>query len=758
MPPRQASFPGTPDSAVQAQNDARDVKRVSVLLPLPLAGAYDYVAPADIADALVPGAVVAVPLGSKERVGVIWDRPAENASDALPVAKLKSVIGVLPAMPISDVQRRFVDWVAAYTLTPPGAVLRMVLSVPDALEAATPVIAYRRVAHLSKEDWAGESDLRLTPARARVMKQLEDGPPRVLSELSRETGVGASVIHGLVAAGALEQVSLAQPSPFVSPDLSRPSPVFSPDQAAIAEDLSAKVRSHSYSATLLDGVTGSGKTEVYFEAIAAAVAEGRQALVLLPEIALSAQWFERFAKRFGAAPALWHSEVTPARRRATWRAVADGSAQVVVGARSALFLPFKDLGVIVVDEEHDGSFKQEEGVLYSARDMAVVRAHLGGIPVALVSATPSLETLVNARDGRYAHLHLPDRHGGAKLPDVELVDLRRNPPPRGQWLSPLLQARLTQTLAEGGQAMLFLNRRGYAPLTLCRTCGHRLQCPNCTAWMVDHRGRSRLECHHCGHVMKLPDHCPSCNAEKSWAACGPGVERLAEEAAILFPDARRAVMASDTLTTPHAAEELVRQVTEREIDLLIGTQVVAKGHHFPGLTLVGVVDADLGLAGGDLRAGERTFQLLTQVAGRAGRADRHGHVCLQTYAPEHPVMQALAAGARDDFLNAEAESREAAGMPPYGRLAALILSGPDAAAVDAHARRLARAAPDDPSLRVLGPAPAPLSLLRGRHRRRFLIQAPKKYALQGTLRRWLATVPAPAAVRVQVDMDPYSFF
>ncbi len=748
MPASRTSFQASPQ-AVAAAPDKR--KRVSVLLPLPLAGPYDYLAPEDIAAELVPGAVVAVPLGKKERIGVVWDRDEADGED-VPLAKLKEVIGVLPAAPLSEVQRKFVDWVASYTLTPPGAVLKMVISVPDALDAPTPVTAYKPV-----DSW-NDADLRLTPARGRVMKVLADGPPRVAAELAREAGVGVSVIHGLVAAGALEAVALSQPSPFDAPDLSLPRPVLSPDQAEVARDLIEKTKANAYSATLLDGVTGSGKTEVYFEAIAAALEEGKQALVLLPEIALSAQWFARFKTRFGAAPAIWHSEVTPARRRATWRGVADGSARVVVGARSALFLPFQDLGVIIIDEEHDGSFKQEEGVLYSARDMAVVRAHLGEIPVVLVSATPSLETLVNAQGGRYAHLHLADRHGGASLPDVELVDLRKYPPPRGQWLSPILHKRLADTLAAGGQAMLFLNRRGYAPLTLCRTCGYRIQCPNCTAWMVEHRGRARLECHHCGHTMKLPEVCPSCQDKNSWAACGPGVERLAEEAAQLFPDARRAVMASDTLTTPHAAEELVRRVTDHEIDLLIGTQVVAKGHHFPGLTLVGVVDADLGLAGGDLRAGERTFQLLTQVAGRAGRAGKPGHVCLQTYAPEHPVMQALARGARDAFMAAEADSREAAGMPPYGRLAALILSGPDAGAVDAHARKLARAAPADPALRVLGPAPAPLSLLRGRHRRRFLLRAPKKFALQSAIRRWLAAVPEPANVRVQVDMDPYSFF
>lgn len=736
------TLPGVDDPVLEAG-------RVSVLLPLPLAGAFDYLAPRD--EVPQPGDIVRVPLGSKERIGVVWDRDPAGG-DAPPSAKLKAVIARLPVQPIAAVQRRFIDWVANYTVTPPGAVLRMVLNAPEALSPLSPTTAYTRVA-----GWQASGDMRLTPARARVLESLADGPPRVLTDLIREAGVGASVVHGLVKAGALAVVALPSRSPFTPPDWRKQGPTLSIEQTRVAQALRERVRD-GYSATLLDGVTGSGKTEVYFEAMAAALAAGKQALVLLPEIVLSTQWLERFEARFGAAPAVWHSEVPPGRRRATWRAAADGSAKVVVGARSALFLPFADLGLIVVDEEHDSSFKQEDGVLYNARDMAVVRAHLGGIPVVLVSATPSLESVVNAQEGRYGILHLPGRHAGAKLPDIELIDMRRHPPERGRWLSPVLRERLTDTLAGGGQAMLFLNRRGYAPLTLCRSCGHRLQCPNCSAWLVEHRQRGRLECHHCGHAVTLPPNCPNCQAQGSWAACGPGVERLAEETAMLFPDARQAVMASDTLATAHAAEELVRKVTAREVDLLIGTQVMAKGHHFPGLTLVGVVDADLGLAGGDLRAAERTFQLLTQVAGRAGRAEQPGHVCLQTYDPTHAVLQAMAHGGRDEFLAAESAARQAAGMPPFGRLAALILSAKDAAAVDAYARRLALAAPHDPSLRILGPAPAPMSLLRGRHRRRFLVQAPKKYPLQAVLRDWLASAPEPASVRVQVDMDPYSFF
>jgi primosomal protein N' (replication factor Y) len=549
------------------------------------------------------------------------------------------------------------------------------------------------------------------------------------------------------------------PPPLPVPDWRRPGVALTPDQRAAADALAGRVRAGGFAATLLDGVTGSGKTEVYFEAVAAALAAGRQVLVLLPEIALSAQWLDRFAARFGTRPAEWHSDLTQARRRRTWRAVASGEARVVVGARSALFLPFADLGLIVVDEEHEGAYKQEDGVVYHARDMAVVRAHLGRIPIVLVSATPSLETVVNAEAGRYDRLHLPERVGGAVLPHIDPVDLRAAPPPRGRFLSPALADALTATLAAGEQSMLFLNRRGYAPLTLCRRCGHRLQCPHCTAWLVEHRLTGRLKCHHCGHEAVLPSQCPSCAAEASFVACGPGVERIAEEAAALLPEARLAVMASDLIHGPAEAEALVRRVAAHEVDLVVGTQLVAKGHHFPLLTLVGVVDADLGLAGGDLRAGERTYQLLHQVAGRAGRAERPGRVLIQTYQPDHPAMRALADGDRDRFLALEAEERRSGGWPPFGRLAALIVSAPEAGMADEACRRLARRAPRaGEALRVLGPAEAPMAILRGRHRRRFLVKAARSVPLQKALAAWLASVDLPNAVKLQVDIDPYSFW
>jgi primosomal protein N' (replication factor Y) len=389
--------------------------------------------------------------------------------------------------------------------------------------------------------------------------------------------------------------------------------------------------------------------------------------------------------------------------------------------------------------------------------MAVVRARLGEFPAVLVSATPSLETVVNVESGRYRRLHLPARHGGAELPSVELIDMRRNPPARQRWLAPPLAVAVKETLKAGEQSLLFLNRRGYAPLTLCRACGHRLQCPNCTAWLVEHRLGGRLQCHHCGYATSLPTECPDCGAEDRMAACGPGVERLAEEIAALFPEARLSLMTSDTVRGPEAAAAFIEAIANHEIDIILGTQIVAKGHHFPMLTLVGVVDADLGLMGGDLRASERTFQLLHQVAGRAGREDRPGRVMMQTYHPDHPVMRALAGGERDRFLEEEAAVRRDGGWPPFGRLAALIVSGRDAGAVDAAANALGRAAPNNRGIRVLGPAPAPLAMLRGRHRRRLLLKATRNTDMQKNLKLWLSRVRWPNGVRVQIDVDPYSF-
>ncbi|MEX0923606.1 MAG: primosomal protein N' [Rhodovibrionaceae bacterium] len=726
--------------------------RVGVLLPLPLAGVYDYLVPEETS--LSPGDIVEAPLGKRVLTAVVWGAGAGDVAES----KLKTLLGRFAVPPLPEAERRFIDWVADYTLAPPGAVLRMALSAPQALQPPAP----RRALVAA----AAPEDMKITPARQRVLAAAADGFARPAAELAREAGVSAGVLKALVKAGALREVELAPARHFPLPDPATLGPKLSKAQGAAAAALRATLAECGFSVTLLDGVTGSGKTEVYFEAVAAALEAGRQVLVLLPEIALSAAWLKRFETRFGVRPAVWHSEVGHAERKRAWRAVAEGEARVVVGARSALFLPYAELGLIVVDEEHEAAFKQEDGVIYQARDMAVVRAKLGAFPIVLVSATPSLETLVNVEAGRYGHLELPERHGGALQPAVELVDLRRVQPEKialasgeklQSWLSPPLRQAISETLAAGEQGLLFLNRRGYAPLTLCRACGHRLQCPSCTAWLVEHRLTGRLQCHHCGFAAPLPKVCPGCEAADSFAACGPGVERLEEELRALYPEARIGVMSSDSITGPAMAERFLAAVQNHELDLVIGTQIIAKGHHFPMLTLVGVVDGDLGLAGGDLRASERTYQLLHQVAGRAGRAERPGKVLLQTTDPANPVMQALAAGDRDAFFRREIEARKEHRNPPFARLAAVIVSGPDADALDAFCGRITKAVPRDGGFEVHGPAPAPLAVLRGRHRRRFLLRCRRELHIQTLLRRWLAGLRPPGAIRLQIDVDPYSF-
>jgi len=718
--------------------------RVAVQLPLPIGGAYDY--RVNEMDAVSDGDFVRVPLGPRIAEGVVWG-PAEGD---VAESKLKDIVSRLDCPPLPDVSRRLIDWTANYTLQAKGSVLKMAMSVRDALEPPKPITAYIKSSQ--------QPNIRLTPARIRILELMSDAPPRTATEIAREAATSTGVIKGLYDANALTKVSLTSDLSIAAPDPDRAGPDLSPEQFQASAHLIAAVSDKQFSVSLLDGVPGSGKTEVYFEAVAEALRQDGQILVMLPEIALSAQWLGRFRARFGVDPSVWHSDLTMAQRRNTWRAVAQGRAKVVVGARSSLFLPFPALSLIVIDEEHDGAFKQEDGVIYNARDMAVVRARLGEIPIVLASATPSLETVINATNGRYNQYELPRRHAGAALPDIKAVDMLKHPPPRGRWLSPALADAILETVGAGEQVLLFLNRRGYAPLTLCRTCGHRFQCPRCTAWLVEHRLAGRLQCHHCGFHISPPEHCPECKTENSLVACGPGVERLAEEIETLIPDIRMTIAASDNIQSPRAASELVRRIEDHEVDLIIGTQIVAKGYHFPLLTLVGVIDADLGLQGGDPRAAERTFQLLYQVAGRAGRGSKPGRVLLQTYLEKHPVMQALLSGNRDEFLDTESKSRSQSMMPPFGRLVSLIVSGLSETAVDQAALALARAAPTGKDIQVLGPAPAPFALLRGRHRRRLLLKTSKETAVQPLVRQWLSRTQRFKKVRIQVDVDPMSFF
>lgn len=720
----------------------------AVLVPYPVDRAYDYGVPEGMD--LEDGDYVIAPLGLRNVPGVVWGGPG---ADKVPSNKLKPVYTKYDLPPMPEAQRKFLDWAAHYTMTDLGAFLKLSLSVPSALEPPREIKAYRIAKNVKMEE--GHS---LSPSARRVMEIASDGLARIQAELAREAGCGTSVVKTLAEKGLLEQVSLQEPPPCRRPDPDRPGPSLSPAQDKAAKHLIECVAQDKFCASLLDGVTGSGKTEVYFEAVAAALREGKQALILLPEIALSNAFLSRFKDRFGCAPALWHSSLSDHQRKVTWRGVASGESRVVVGARSALFLPYRDLGLIVVDEEHDPAYKQEEGVIYHARDMAVVRAHMGKIPVVLVSATPSLETMQNVWLEKYVHLHLPDRHGGAGLPDIHLIDLKKDKPDRNHFIAPGLKMAMEQTINTGGQVLLFLNRRGYAPLTLCRHCGHRFECPRCTAWLIEHRKTQRLHCHHCGHDEKIPPKCPKCGEADSLVACGPGVERILEETKEYFPDARVAILSSDTADTHDKLKSMLDDIREHRIEIIIGTQIIAKGHHFPKLTCVGVIDADLGLAGGDLRASERTFQLLHQVAGRAGREAEKGHVYLQTYTPDSRVMQALAADDRDQFLEVEAAQREAARMPPFTRLAGIIVSGRDEALVIEVSKKLGQSAPFGQGLQTLGPADAPMYRLRGKFRRRLLVRAEKTIDIQKAISHWLAGLKIPTTVRVQVDMDPQSFF
>jgi len=721
---------------------------MAVLVPYPVDKAYDY-AVSEGEDVAV-GDYVLVPLGGREVTGVVWGVAAGDVDPA----KVKAMHARHSLTPMAQEMRDFVEWVAEYTLTPLGSVLKMALSVGDAFTPPKPQVGYRV---------SDVVNFKTSEKQQAVLDVLADGVPRIAAEIAREAEVSAGVVKTLAGKGVLEQVEIFNPAPCKKPDPFRDGFDLSEEQDAVAERLKEVVKADVYAAALLDGVTGAGKTEVYFEAVAQALKKGKQVLILLPEIALSNTFTKRFVSRFGCQPALWHSGLSKGARKVTWRGVANGSSKVVIGARSALFLPYQDLGLIVVDEEHDPAYKQEDGVIYHARDMAVVRAAKAGFPVVLVSATPSLETMQNVWQGRYEHLVLPARFGGAQMPSIEAVDMReREQKPDAQhFISPALKEAMKERLARGEQVLLFLNRRGYAPLTICRSCGHRMDCPRCTAWLVEHKGlygSGGLQCHHCGFSMRMPTTCPECGDTDSFAACGPGVERVYEEAQAYFPDAKIMMLASDSAGDQDELKKMLEEIREGGVDIIVGTQIIAKGHHFPNLTLVGVIDADLGLNGGELRAAERTYQLLHQVAGRAGRAEKPGHVMLQSFMPDHRIMKALVEGARDPFLAMEAVEREIAHMPPFSRLVGIIIAGRDEKQVVEVANALGRSAPRGDGVQVLGPAPAPFARLRGKFRYRLLVQADKKIHVQKTVKAWVDGVKCPSSVRVYIDIDPQSFF
>ncbi|MGE4432080.1 MAG: primosomal protein N' [Sphingobium sp.] len=719
--------------------------RARVLILNSALGPLDYRVPHGMT--VEPGTIVEAPLGPRRIAGVVWEEDRFPGVESVGDNRLRPLLWASPAPPLPAPLRRLIEWTADYYMAPPAAVLRMALSSGAALTDQRTVIEYRA---------SGLVPDRLTPQREQALDRIGafQGLPR---ELAEKADVSAAVIRGLIKTGALEAVEVEAGTPYPAPDPGHAAPILNDAQQAAADMLTEAIDAGGFHAFLLDGVTGSGKTEVYFEAIARAIGDRRQVLVLLPEIALTEPFLKRFEARFGVAPISWHSGLRQSERRRAWLAVARGQASVVVGARSALFLPFPDLGLIVIDEAHETSFKQEDGVHYHARDVAVMRGVMEKCPVLLASATPAIETRHQVTLGRYREIRLPARFGGAQMPDIEGIDLLQDPPDRQRWIAPPLVDAMRETLEKGEQALLFLNRRGYAPLTLCRHCGYRFQCPNCTAWMVEHKLTRRLACHHCGHMMPTPRECPECHEEDTLVACGPGVERIADEVALLFPQARTAIVTSDTLWSPEKVGEFVAGVENGAIDIIVGTQLITKGYHFPNLTLVGVIDADLGLEGGDLRAAERCFQQISQVAGRAGRGRKPGRVLLQTRMMEAPVIKALLSGDAERFYRTETENRRIANAPPFGRYAAIIVSSEDAPLAAEIARRLGRSAPEMDGLHVYGPAPAPLAQLRGRHRHRLLVHASRALNVQEAIAHWLDSAQWPAAVRVTVDIDPYNF-
>ena len=734
-------------------------KIVPVLLPYPFKEPFDYIIPHDLkVEKIIPGTLVIVPLNQRKEIGVVWQDHVLSGNLSLlstpkkEKRKLKEIISILPIQPLPRVLMQFIDWMANYNFTESGSVLAMAIRNIRTLTVP-----------LKKEyGWIKTSplptNLKITEKRKKILDFMNiPDQAYTTRELTENLHIKPSVIYGLEKSGGIFKQPLTNFTQFSKPDPNFHQPSLSEEQTKATTFLKKQVDKKKFSVTLLQGITGSGKTEVYMQAIASCIEQNKQVLVLLPEIALSAQWTNRFYKRFGVNPALWHSDLGLKHRKQTWMAILKNEVFVLVGARSALFLPFYDLGLIIVDEEHESSFKQEEGVIYNARDMAIVRAKLSSCPIILVSATPSMETLINAHQGKYFHLTLTKRHGGAIMPRTELVDMKIHPPERGHFLSPPLVKATQEKLDKNEQVLFFLNRRGYAPLTLCRACGYRLECPHCSAWLVEHRSTRKLVCHHCDYSIPVPLECPHCNTKNSLVPIGPGIERITEEARVTFPDAKILVMSSDCLNSPKMTAEAVRKIIRKEVNLIIGTQIVAKGWHFPDLTLVGVIDADLGLTGADLRAAEKTLQLLHQVGGRAGRARFPGTVIIQSFLTDHPVMETLIKGDFNQFMIEEAHERKAGFWPPYGRLAAIIVSADTNQDALETAQQLGLNAPSRDGVIVLGPAPAPLSLLRNRYRQRLLLRTHKSIAIQPILHQWLDPIKPKKNVKITVDIDPISF-
>ena len=727
---------------------------VKVLIPNVANAGYDYrlTAPADL------GTFVRVNVMRRPYIGVVYG----IGDSGLAPEKIRDTTDVFPwHLSVSDLQwiQKMSDW----TLMTPGAVLRLIVNVPDAFSPP-------RTEQLYGYDF--ESNVRMTDARQSVADAFasNDNEPMSASDIQNIAHVSAAVIKTMINRGVLipRDTRTRDANDFDYKYQDMGTVQLNTEQSAAAAEIAAAIDNGGYSAFVLDGITGSGKTQVYFDAAWRAYSHGKSVLLMMPEIALTAQFISRYEHRFGAPPVVWHSNLTAARRRAIWRGVLTGKIRMVVGTRSALFLPWQDLGLIVVDEEHDTSYKQEDMGNYHARDMAVLRAKISGFPIVLTSATPSAETLQNVADGKYRCLKLTARFGGATVPTIETIDMRANRPlpynlpsdddaaaPQNGYLSPNLCNAIQETLNAGRQTMLFINRRGFAPIVQCKKCGWVAQCPDCSVGMTYHKHMGKLLCHMCGRMAPMPTKCPNCGDNVSCR--GAGLEKIQEEVSIKFPSARTALVSSDTIISRQALERIVHKMENGETDIVIGTQILAKGHHFPNLTLVGVVDADMGLFGTDFRAAEHTFQQLFQVAGRAGRGDAPGRVLLQTYQPENPVLTAICNGNRDAFMASDMAARRAAKMPPYGQLIAVIIESQRETVLKKFCADLSAAAPTAAGVKIMGPIAAQIYQVRNWYRMRFLVAGDARAMLQPLVRHWIDKVRAPSNVRVKLDVNPQNF-
>ena len=736
-------------------NRKKHKKFIQVAVPAPLYSCFDYLSPDGVDDlALHPGCRVRVPFGQRFQVGVIL---GHSDSTDVPASKLKAVQSTFDAAPLlpSDLLR-LLKWAASYYQHPIGEVIHTAL--PALLRKGNaPSIKGPMLWRTGTDTIDVETAFKRAPRQQQLYTHLQRYQQGQTDEELNSTFENWRAAMKTLVSKGLVSVS-EQPCLPDAVATAEPGPELNTQQQLVVDAINSKTA--AYQAHLIHGITGSGKTEVYISLAESVLAIGKQVLVLVPEISLTPQLTDRFRKRLGVRTAALHSGLNDSQRLCAWTTAAQNEAQLVIGTRSAVFTPMPQLGLIIIDEEHDGSYKQQDGFRYNARDLALVRAQHSDIPVVLGSATPSLESLFNSYSGRYQLHTLTQRAGAGQKPRIELVDLCKQQLQAG--LSPILLASIHQHLQTDGQVLLFLNRRGYAPLLMCHDCGWTTSCRRCDAHMTYHKNRKLLRCHHCGAEAAVPDACGDCGND-TLLSIGAGTERIEQFLGSQYPDTRIARIDRDTTRRKGSLHKKLEQARSGSARILIGTQMLAKGHDFPNVTLVGVLDTDQGLYSSDFRASEHLAQLITQVAGRSGRADKPGEVLIQTHHPDHPLLQTLLHQGYDGFAHAALAERKQAGLPPYRHLALLRCEAikPEAAtAFMASARELFDTYASD-DIDVFGPLPAPMEKRAGRYRMQLILQSRQRKALHQALQPWtqsLGQLKAGSRVRWSIDVDPYDTY